>query len=74
MTSQGAHLTHTGLARITVHSADATTVNAVAQAIADHLNATSPTDPEPLPEEGGVVVHQYVYAAPPDDTPRATEE
>ncbi|MEU1117328.1 MULTISPECIES: DUF6207 family protein [unclassified Streptomyces] len=74
MTSQGAHLTHPGLARITVHSADATTVNAVAHAIADHLNATSPTDPEPLPDEGGVVVHQYVYATPPDDTPQAAGE
>ncbi|MEU6680980.1 DUF6207 family protein [Streptomyces sp. NPDC046925] len=63
--SHSAHLTQPGLARITVHSADAETANAVAYAIAAHLNATGPSEPYRVPGEAGVCVSQYGYAQPP---------
>ncbi|MFH8492275.1 DUF6207 family protein [Streptomyces longisporoflavus] len=54
--SHSAHLTQPGLARITVHSADAETAGAVAYAIAAHLNATGPSEPYRIPGEAGMCV------------------
>ncbi|WPO76223.1 DUF6207 family protein [Streptomyces sp. KN37] len=63
--SYEAHLTQPGLARITIHSADIDTVNAVAYAIAAHLNATGPSQPHRVPGEAGFCVGQYAHAQPP---------
>lgn len=65
MNTRTAHLTQPGLAQVTIHSADAATVHAVAYAIAAHLNATGPTDVYRIPGEDGVMVSQYVHVDPP---------
>lgn len=59
------HLTEPGLARITIHSADARTVTTLGYAIAAHLNATGPTEPHPVPGEDGVAVTLHAYAQAP---------
>ncbi len=69
MNTRHLHLTEPGLARITIHSADAVTVTTIAYAIAAHLNATGPSDPHPVPGEDGVAVplHAYTHGGPPPD-------
>ncbi|MFF3645554.1 DUF6207 family protein [Streptomyces sp. NPDC002564] len=61
MIKRNPHLTEPGLARITIHSADAYTVMTLAYAMAAHFNATGPSDPHSVPGEEGVAVTLHAY-------------
>lgn len=72
MTSREPHLSEPGLARITIHAADARTATTLAYAIAAHLNATGPSEPHAVPGEDGVAVTMRAYTTGirrPDNVP-----